>query len=127
MASSATSRELRPRRESSTTVGIIALVASLWVGTAFWGALDTAFCRIYELPCRSWVRQKLFGLTMMAVVVLFIAATIGVPALATVLSEGLGGFSSKCERTNFRLKCAAAGSEPPATAELKDNHLTITR
>ena len=59
------SEALRQVRESSTTAGIIALVASLWVGASFWGALDTAFCRIYEVPCRCWVRQKLFGLGML--------------------------------------------------------------
>ena len=56
--------------------GIIALVASLWVGASFWGALDTAFCRIYHSPCRSWVRQKLFGLGMLGLVLLFFAATV---------------------------------------------------
>jgi membrane protein len=79
------SEALREVRESSTTAGIIALVASLWVGTAFWGALDTAFCRIYELPCRSWVRQKLFGLGMLGLVLLFFVATVAMPALQSLL------------------------------------------
>jgi len=76
---------LREVRETSTTAGIIALVASLWVATSFWGALDTAFCRIYELPCRSWVRQKLFGLGMLGLVLLFFAATVAMPALQSLL------------------------------------------
>jgi len=63
---------VRRLQQSSTTVGIVALVSSLWVGASFWGALDTAFCRIYHLPCRSWVRQKLFGLGMLFVVLIFI-------------------------------------------------------
>ena len=79
------SEALREVRDSSTTVGIIAMVASLWVGTAFWGALDTAFCRIYELPCRTWVRQKLFGLAMLGLVLIFFAATVAVPALQSLL------------------------------------------
>jgi membrane protein len=76
---------LRQVRESSTTAGIIALVASLWVGASFWGSLDTAFCRIYELPCRSWVRQKLFGLGMLGLVLLFFAATVSMPAIQSLL------------------------------------------
>jgi membrane protein len=72
-------------RNSSTTVGIVALVASLWVGASFWGALDTAFCRIYGVPCRSWVRQKLFGLGMLGLVLIFFAATVAVPALQSLL------------------------------------------
>jgi membrane protein len=76
---------LRDVRSSSTTVGIVALVASLWVGASFWGALDTAFCRIYGVPCRSWVRQKLFGLGMLGLVLLFFVATVAVPAVQSLL------------------------------------------
>ena len=76
---------------NSTSLGIVGFIGSVWVGLSFWGALDTAFCRIYEMSCRSWVRQKLFGLKMMGVVVLFIAGTVAVPTFASVLSEGFGG------------------------------------
>jgi membrane protein len=72
---------VRRLQEASTTVGIVAVVSSLWVGASFWGALDTAFCRIYALPCRSWVRQKLFGFVMLVVVLVFIAASVAVPAV----------------------------------------------
>jgi membrane protein len=77
-------------QHSSTTVGIVALVSSLWVGASFWGALDTAFCRIYELPCRSWLRQKAFGLGMLGVVLAFIAASVAVPALQALLTSSAG-------------------------------------
>lgn len=73
-------------RDSSTTVGIVALVASLWIGASFWGALDTAFCRIYAVPCRSWVRQKMFGLGMVGLVLIFFAATVAVPAGQSLLA-----------------------------------------
>lgn len=79
---------LRRVQSSSTTVGIVALVASVWIGASFWGALDTAFCRIYHLPCRGWVRQKLFALGMLGVVLLFFAATVSVPALQALLVAG---------------------------------------
>ena len=75
-------------QQSSTTVGIVALVSALWVGASFWGALDTAFCRIYHLPCRSWVRQKLFGFGMLAVVLVFIAASVAVPTVQALLISG---------------------------------------
>jgi membrane protein len=77
---------IRRLQQSSTTVGIVALVSSLWVGASFWGALDTAFCRIYHLPCRSWVRQKLFGFMMLVVVLLFIAASVAVPTFQALLA-----------------------------------------
>ncbi|MEO8686723.1 MAG: YihY/virulence factor BrkB family protein [Solirubrobacteraceae bacterium] len=79
------SRALREIRGSSTTVGIVAFIASLWVATSFWGALDTAFCRIYGVPCRSWVRQKLFGLGMLGLVLLFFAATVAIPTVQSLL------------------------------------------
>jgi YihY family inner membrane protein len=79
---------VRKLEHASTTVGLVALVSSLWVGASFWGALDTAFCRIYRLPCRTWVRQKLFGLGMLVVVLVFIAASVAVPALQAVLVNG---------------------------------------
>jgi membrane protein len=58
------------------------------VGASFWGALDTAFCRIYHLPCRSWVRQKLFGMGMLVVVLLFVAASVIVPTVQSLLASG---------------------------------------
>jgi membrane protein len=79
---------LRRVRQSSTTVGIVAVVAATWFSSTFWGALDTAFCRIYHRECRSWVRQKLFGLGMLAVVLLFFLATVSVPALQGFLVKG---------------------------------------
>ena len=75
-------------QQASTTVGIVALISSLWVGTSFWGALDTAFCRIYQLPCRSWVRQKIFGFGMLAVILVFIAASVVVPTVQSLLLTG---------------------------------------
>jgi len=74
-------------RETSTTVGVVAIVSSLWIGSSFWGALDTAFCRIYALPCRSWVRQKLFGLGMLLVTLVFIVATVAIPTLQSLLTS----------------------------------------
>jgi len=73
---------------SSTSIGIFALVTSIWFGSSFWGALDTAFCRIYHFECRSWVQQKRFALVMLLVVLLFMAATVAVPAAQSVLVRG---------------------------------------
>jgi len=74
-------------QRSSTSFGIGALIASIWVGSSFWGSLDTAFCRIYRSPCRSWVRQKLFAVGMLVVVLLFAAASVAVPVLQALLAS----------------------------------------
>jgi membrane protein len=76
---------LRRVRSSSTEFGIVALVASVWIGSSFWGALDTAFCRIYHVRCRSWGEQKRFAIVMLVVVLMFMAATVAVPAVQTLL------------------------------------------
>jgi membrane protein len=88
-AESTLSEAVRRLQESSTTAGIVALVAAVWFAASFWGALDTAFCRIYHRPCRTWVRQKLFGLGMFAVVLLFIVASVAVPTLQGLLTTGV--------------------------------------
>jgi YihY family inner membrane protein len=72
-------------RESSTTIGVAAAIGALWVGTSFWGAMDTAFCRIYHVECRGWVEQKRWAIGMLVVSVLFLAATIALPALEGLL------------------------------------------
>jgi membrane protein len=74
------------RIENNTaTIGILALAGSLWIGASFWGAMDTAFCRIYHVECRSWVEQKRFSFAMLVVVLLFIAASIFVPTLESAV------------------------------------------
>ncbi len=66
-------------RSSSTTIGVAAAVGAVWIGASFWGAMDTAFCRIYHVECRGWVEQKRFGLVMLLVVTVFLAASVIVP------------------------------------------------
>ena len=52
-------------RDSSTTIGVAAALGAIWIGASFWGAMDTAFCRIYHVECRGWVAQKRFALVML--------------------------------------------------------------
>ncbi len=81
-------RALDRVRDTSTGFGVVALVASVYIGSSFWGAIDTAFCRIYHVRCRSWLEQKRFALAMLVVVLLFIAATVAVPTLQSLLVSG---------------------------------------
>jgi membrane protein len=74
--------------DNSTTIGIAAFLGSLWIGASFWGAMDTAFGRIYHVPSRGWVEQKRFSFTMLGVVLLLIAASILLPTIeATLVSS----------------------------------------
>ena len=97
-------------RDSSTQLGIVALVASIWIGSSFWGAMDTAFCRIYHVECRTWLQQKRFSLVMLIVVLLFMAATVGVPLVQSILVKGASGLPfglSQVEELLFALTLAA--------------------
>jgi membrane protein len=75
-------------RDNSTTIGIVAAVGSLWIGASFWGAMDTAFCRIYHVQCRGWVEQKRFSFVMLAVVVAFLGASVALPTVEGSLVAG---------------------------------------
>jgi membrane protein len=80
---------LQQVRSSTTSTGVLALVASLWLGSSFWGALDTAFARIYGGASRTWLEQKRFGLAMLIVVLVFMVATVAVPAAQSILRSGV--------------------------------------
>ncbi len=75
-------------KSSTTSTGVLALIASLWLGSSFWGALDTSFSRIYGCRSRSWLRQKRFGIVMVGVVLVFMIATVAVPTAQSILQAG---------------------------------------
>lgn len=75
-------------QSSTTSTGVLALLASLWLGSSFWGALDTAFARIYRCTSRPWLEQKRFALSMLVVVLLFMVATVAVPTAQSILEAG---------------------------------------
>ncbi len=74
-------------QSNSTTIGIVAALGAVWIGASFWGAMDTAFCRIYHVECRGWVEQKRFSLLMLIVVVAFLTASIALPTVEGALIE----------------------------------------
>jgi membrane protein len=68
-------------RGSSTTIGIAAIIGGIWIGASFWGAMDTAFCRIYHVECRGWVQQKRWSLVMLLGLALLLLASVSVPTI----------------------------------------------
>jgi YihY family inner membrane protein len=75
-------------KDSTTGTGVLALLASLWLGSSFWGAMDTAFARIYGCKSRRWIEQKRFAVGMLGVVLLFMVATVIVPTAQSILKAG---------------------------------------
>jgi len=68
-------------RSSSTTIGIAAVLGGIWIGASFWGAMDTAFCRIYHVECRGWVQQKRWSLVMLLALTMLLGASVIVPSI----------------------------------------------
>jgi membrane protein len=79
---------LRQVKDSTTSTGLLALFASLWLASSFFGALDTSFGRIYGTGSRSWLEQKRFGVVMVGVLLLFMCATVAVPTVQSLLKAG---------------------------------------
>jgi membrane protein len=88
-------------RENSTTIGIVAVVGTLWIGASFWGAMDTAFCRIYHVQCRGWFEQKRFALGMLFVVTLFLAASVIVPVAENALTTSASDLPFGIDEVGF--------------------------
>src|SRR5262245_8701044 len=72
-------------RASSTTIGIAAIIGGIWIGASFWGAMDTAFCRIYPVECRSWVQQKRWSLVMLLGLFVLLLAGVTVPTVESAV------------------------------------------
>ncbi|MBO0767603.1 MAG: YihY/virulence factor BrkB family protein [Solirubrobacterales bacterium] len=70
---------------ATPTIGVLALIASLWLASSFWGALDTSFSRIYRCQGRPWLKQKRFGIVMVGVVLAFMLASVLVPTMQSLL------------------------------------------
>ncbi len=83
-------------RSNAAAIGVVAALGSIWIGASFWGAMDTAFCRIYHVQCRGWWEQKRFSLGMLIVVALFILGSVVLPA-------GEGALIDSAERLPFGL------------------------
>jgi YihY family inner membrane protein len=74
-------------QSNSTTIGLAAALGAIWIGTSFWGAMDTAFCRIYHVECRRWLEQKRFALVMLLGLILFLAASVVIPTLESAVGH----------------------------------------
>lgn len=79
---------LRQVSDSTTRTGVFALIASLWLASSFWGALDTSFSRIYHCKSRPWLSQKRFGVVMVVVVLMFMISTVLIPIVQSILKAG---------------------------------------
>jgi len=66
---------------------LLALVGFIWTGSGLFGAMDTVFSIVFETPGRSFVRQKLMALLMMALFVVLALLAVGSSALLPLLDQ----------------------------------------
>ena len=88
---------VRSIQDQATSIGIIGGIALLWGALGFFSVLESAFNIVYGLPNRSFIRQKLLVLVLVAgsLAVLFIALVVGSVGVDLVHNAGVaGGFLS---------------------------------
>ena len=80
-------------REQATPLSIIGGIALLWAALGFFSVLESAFNIVYGLPNRSFVRQKLLVLVLVAgsLAVLFLALVVGSVGVELTRHAGVAG------------------------------------
>ena len=80
-------------QESATSLSIIGGIGLLWASLGFFSVLESAFNIVYGLPNRSFIRQKLLVLVLVAgsLVVLFVALIVGSVGVKLTRDAGVAG------------------------------------
>ena len=80
-------------QEQATSLSIIGGIGLLWASLGFFSVLESAFNIVYGLPNRSFVRQKLFVLVLVAgsLVVLFVALVVASVGVKLTKDAGVAG------------------------------------
>ena len=84
---------VRSIQDQATSIGIIGGIALLWGALGFFSVLESAFNIVYGLPNRSFVRQKLLVLALVAssLSVLFVALVVGSVGVDLIHNTGVAG------------------------------------
>ncbi|MDP2743970.1 MAG: YhjD/YihY/BrkB family envelope integrity protein, partial [Dehalococcoidia bacterium] len=93
--------------QSSGLFGLLSLVGLLWAGFCLFDALEVSLARVYRVPSRSFVRQKLMAMGMMLLFALLLAAEL--VATAVVQFVGLIAQSLPLLAPEAALPVAVAG------------------
>jgi membrane protein len=80
-------------QDQATSLSIIGGIGLLWAALGFFSVLESAFNIVYGLPNRSFVRQKLLVLVLVAgsLVVLFVALVVGSVGVELTRHAGVAG------------------------------------
>ncbi|HKJ26729.1 MAG TPA: YihY/virulence factor BrkB family protein [Anaerolineales bacterium] len=73
--------------EARRSLGLISVVGLLWGGSSIFSVLETSLSRIWETKPRPYLRRRLLGiLSVLAVVLVFLASTLVGPFMSLVLN-----------------------------------------
>jgi membrane protein len=72
-------------KDSAGLLGILSIAGLLWAGTNFFAALEFALDRIFGVPQRDFVRQRLMGLIMIVVLVFAVVVSVGANSLMNLV------------------------------------------
>jgi membrane protein len=81
---------LRGTRENAGLLGLLSVLGLLYSGSALFGSLEDAFDRIYQLPGRPYVRQKLMATGMLLTCALLLLLSLMAASLADLLGSVSG-------------------------------------
>jgi membrane protein len=84
---------VREIQDSATALGLIGGIGLLWAALGFFSVLESAFNIVYGLPNRSFVRQKVLVLMLVAasLVILFVALVVGSVGVDLLRRAGVAG------------------------------------
>ena len=75
-------------RQAAGLFGVLSLIGLLWGGSGLFGALELALDRVYRVPVRPFVQQKLMAVAMMALFAFLLIVVLTSSSLAQ-LAAGL--------------------------------------
>lgn len=74
-------------KDAAGWLGVVAIGGLVWSGSGVFATMEFAFAQIMGIQQRDPVRQKLMGFFMMLLLVVAVALTVGINALAGLLPE----------------------------------------
>ncbi len=77
-------------RQGAGLFGVLSLIGLLWSGSGLFGSLEVALDRIYRVPSRPFVRQKLMAVAMMVLFAVLVIAVIAATTVAGFVSRLVG-------------------------------------
>jgi membrane protein len=72
-------------KDSAGWLGVVSLGLLIWSASSIYGAVEFGLTQVFRTRQRSMLRQRLLGLAMMLLLVVAIALTVAINALAAIL------------------------------------------